>query len=131
MTHKKPSSRVEKICQFIRDWWASDTIDEACQRTGMDRRDASNLAAHLRRKGVPMKNMPRAARNEVQPMLTNDDLDLLRFVGKQERDKHEPPAPANPTAPTIWPDAVRTADAVPELRGGVAPGATSDPLVHY
>ncbi len=43
---------------FIRDWHLSRDTADLVRRTGLDRRAASNLAAVLRRRGVPLPKMP-------------------------------------------------------------------------
>ena len=57
--------------EFERIWQESPTIDDFCAGTGFDRRDASNIAANLRKRHkIPLKNMPRnKSRNrfEVKP----------------------------------------------------------------
>jgi hypothetical protein len=43
---------------FIREWHLSRDTADLVRRTGLDRRAASNLAAILRRRGVPLPKMP-------------------------------------------------------------------------
>lgn len=52
-------TRFEQNALWVILWQESPTIDAFCQSSSMDRRDASNWAAGLRRHGVPLKRMPR------------------------------------------------------------------------
>lgn len=46
--------------KFMTEWNQCESLDQFCKATGLDRRDASNLAAHLRtRCGMNLKHMPR------------------------------------------------------------------------
>lgn len=47
---------------FIRIWYESTTIVQVAAATGLDRRACSNLAAHLRRKGVLLPPMPKQSK---------------------------------------------------------------------
>lgn len=45
----------QKFSRFVELWQTSTTFTEAVEKLGMDRRDASNIAGHLRRCGVGLK----------------------------------------------------------------------------
>lgn len=84
-----PSKRLtyEVVQAFIAAWWQSESIHEVCSRTGMERRDASNLAAGLRKRGIPMKSMKLVIKGKKMCFLTDADYQRLKLhaVELQER----------------------------------------------
>jgi hypothetical protein len=81
---------VTDYAEFIETWWDSDTTQEVVERfgRGLDRRDAQNEAAGLRRRGVPMKDMQRRPRPN-RPNMTALELQTLRLAGEKARDRHQ------------------------------------------
>jgi hypothetical protein len=80
---------VTDYAEFIETWWDSATTQEVVERfgRGLDRRDAQNEAAGLRRKGVPMKGMGRK-RKPKRPNFTALEVQTLRRAGEMAQDKH-------------------------------------------
>lgn len=80
-------STYDAMRAFIAAWWQSESIHEVCSKTGMERRDASNLAAGLRKRGIPMKSMKLVVKGKKMCFLTEADYKRLKVhaVELQER----------------------------------------------
>lgn len=76
----------EQIFDFVRAWWQSASLAEVCQKTGLDRRAASNLAAQLRRRDVPMKSHLAGSRGFRG--FKHYDIAELRQFGRRLADVH-------------------------------------------
>jgi hypothetical protein len=79
---------VTDYAEFIETWWDSETTEEVLKRfgRGLDRRDAQNEAAGLRKRGVPMKTMkPRL--KQPRARFTAAEMEGLKLVGEKARDK--------------------------------------------
>lgn len=70
---------------FIRAWWRAETFEQLIAELGIDRREASNEAAGLRRRGVILK--PFRARNGCRRSepLDRDDYKELQRIAVAER----------------------------------------------
>lgn len=55
MSIKKPSVGLE---QFIEAWETSASVDEVCNRTGLNKKSTYSRAAKYRSEGLPLKKMP-------------------------------------------------------------------------
>lgn len=62
---------MERWRLFITVWYESPTMEDVCRRLSLDRRAASNMAANLRRFGVPLPHK----RGPVKAPVRNRPLD--------------------------------------------------------
>jgi hypothetical protein len=53
-----PTDRLSHLRDFALAWEAGATVADVATATGMTTREASNLAANVRRHGVGLKRMP-------------------------------------------------------------------------
>lgn len=81
MTMNQPQTKLEQTAALVRLWWASATLDDFCEESGLDRRYASNWAASLRKSGVHLKDMPRAHK-AADELLTRSDMAYLRRLSE-------------------------------------------------
>jgi hypothetical protein len=72
-------SHYDRYKKFVQEWQMSKSLNEFCEKSGVDKRYASNLAAHLRRRGVKLKTFCRRD-HEVRkdPYLTVDEWSSLQ-----------------------------------------------------
>lgn len=73
----------EQAITFVLTWQRSRDIAEFCRTTGIDRRQASNDAANLRRKGVPLKPMPHKWRCFKKQISRNQYRELAELAMKE------------------------------------------------
>ena len=73
------STRLSHLRAFALAWERASTVAEVATATGLDARQASNLAANMRRHGVKLKRMPNHG-NEGHHVgyLTESEWDDLR-----------------------------------------------------
>lgn len=84
----------EEARVFIANWYATKTIDDFCaeinrdrpKENKMDRREASNRAAQLRRQGVPLppKKDPDKQRTKRKKQLSRMDYDSLKLFALEQ-----------------------------------------------
>lgn len=92
--HSKRAERIKFLREFVIAWWECATIDEVCLQMGIDRRGASNLAAALRQKDIPLKRYPPRPKCKSEQKVYQSDYVAIRkmaeclqerFFDKQER----------------------------------------------
>jgi len=78
--------------KFIRLWWRCESLEEVAFKIGSDKRTASNIAAHLRRRGVLLPAFPpkRNSQNVRKGKkgftgLNEDQLRLLILLSQNEK----------------------------------------------
>jgi predicted DNA-binding transcriptional regulator YafY len=86
------TARFARLRDFINAWETSATVAEAAHRLGITERQASNTAAGLRRRRVPIKLMPGKWR-VAKPRMSRDEWAELRrmvanFQAEREGDKY-------------------------------------------
>jgi len=69
---------LEEAGLFIEEWYAARTLDEFCKRMELSKREASNLAAYLRRKDIPLPRRRAAEVKGHSAALSSDDVFILR-----------------------------------------------------
>lgn len=74
---------------FVLAWWQSDTIHDVCTKLKLERRDASNMAAELRRRGVPMKSMKFHPCKCHKPKLMASDYARLASLATELKEQEE------------------------------------------
>ena len=86
--YKKKSIKAER---FVTVWQTSSSVDEVCERTGMNKKSASVRACLYRKKGVNLKHMKR--RSKGRPALNIELLNQLATAATEEVvDEHVDPA---------------------------------------
>lgn len=79
----------ESMRAFVLAWWQSDSIHDVCTKMKMERRDASNMAAELRRRGVPMKSMKIHPCKYCKPKLLASDYARLASLATELKEQVE------------------------------------------
>lgn len=71
----------EQRRRFVEVWQMSHTLCEVCETLGIDRRDASNIAAFFRVRGVKLKRF-RSVRSSpaLQVQMTPEEWHMLRVT---------------------------------------------------
>jgi hypothetical protein len=73
---------------FVRAWWRADAIQEVCLELGIDRREASNVAAALRRRGFHLKTfasgVDRSRKRKGNALTGREDIARLHRVCLEE-----------------------------------------------
>ena len=70
-----------KYREFIETWQMSKSIDEFCEKLGVDRGCARNIEAHMRRRNVNLKKFVRRTRPEpTYTQLTQEEWHMLRMT---------------------------------------------------
>lgn len=73
----------EQAVTFVLTWQHARDIAEFCRVTGIDKRQASNDAANLRRHGVPLKPMPHKYRCFKRHISRNQYRELADLARKE------------------------------------------------
>ena len=84
------TTRLAQLSAFAIAWEHADTVLGAATVTGLTERAASNMAAYLRRRGVPLKPMPYprgVGRNKGE--LTESEWDELRRIVEHAAEARE------------------------------------------
>lgn len=82
-------STFETMRAFVLAWWQSDSIHDVCTKMKLERRDASNMAAELRRRGVPMKSMKIHPCKYCKPKLLASDYARLASLATELKEQDE------------------------------------------
>jgi hypothetical protein len=72
-------TKLEQTAAKVRLWFAAETVDDFCEASGMDKSDARNWSADMRRRGVFLKRMPnKPVRDPDADHLSRSDTAYLR-----------------------------------------------------
>lgn len=87
------SDMMERYKTFITAWLESRTIQEVCEKTGIDRRGCSNLASRIRQRGIPLPKRCSGIQTPRTPELLEGEWDDLRMwanklIGQMEAERY-------------------------------------------
>jgi hypothetical protein len=78
--------RLPEARKFVVEWQKADSIQDFCKIIGMDRRDASNIAASMRRHKVPLKSLKLRRGRPHEQRITDQEYRELAEIAKQMND---------------------------------------------
>ena len=83
---------MERYKAFIKAWLESRTSEEVAQKTGMDRRACSNLAAAIRRRGIHLPKRSSGNSRRTPELLEGEWGELRlwanKLIGQMEAERY-------------------------------------------
>lgn len=94
---REPDMTFDQLKSFIYLWNQSDTLDEFCRRFELsnvpitiDRRVASNMAAHFRRDtNISLKKMPKHMNRKTYNVLTREQMQELEGIAQRSQEEYD------------------------------------------